>query len=154
MKLISLDYGYNFGHLLINMVRHVSREKRESVRSADDDDDDDDEEEEEEEEEEEDLMEILASFPRVLSKNRRKFWTVHFPPWTALYSSCKKKKKLSPFYLVTSLTSSKHFEMYCCFLYNHKCLFVCVLWHINLCRLFNAKFIFIQIISSISNNSV
>ena len=32
--------------------------------------------------------------------------------------------------------------------------FVWVLWHINLCRLFNAKSIFIQIISSISNNSV
>ena len=29
-----------------------------------------------------------------------------------------------------------------------------VLWHINLCRLFSAKSIFIQIISSISNNSV
>ena len=29
-----------------------------------------------------------------------------------------------------------------------------VLWHIKLCRLFNAKSIFIQIISSISNNSV
>ena len=29
-----------------------------------------------------------------------------------------------------------------------------VLWHINPCRLFNAKSIFIQIISSISNNSV
>ena len=29
-----------------------------------------------------------------------------------------------------------------------------VLWHINLCRLFNAKSTFIQIISSISNNSV
>ena len=29
-----------------------------------------------------------------------------------------------------------------------------VLLHINLCRLFNAKYIFIQIISSISNNSV
>ena len=29
-----------------------------------------------------------------------------------------------------------------------------ILWHINLCRLFNAKSIFIQIISSISNNSV
>ena len=28
------------------------------------------------------------------------------------------------------------------------------LWHINFCRLFNAKCIFIQIISSISNNSV
>ena len=28
------------------------------------------------------------------------------------------------------------------------------LWHINLCRLFNAEFISIQIISSISNNSV
>ncbi len=34
------------------------------------------------------------------------------------------------------------------------CLFVWVLWHINLCRLFNAKSIFIQINSSISNNSV
>ena len=33
-------------------------------------------------------------------------------------------------------------------------LVVWVLWHINLCRLFNAKSIFIQIISSISNNSV
>ena len=29
-----------------------------------------------------------------------------------------------------------------------------VLWHINLCRLFNAKSIFMQIISSISNNSI
>ena len=29
-----------------------------------------------------------------------------------------------------------------------------VLWHINLCRLFNAKSIFIQIFSSISNYSV
>ena len=33
-------------------------------------------------------------------------------------------------------------------------LVVCVLWHINLCRLFKAKFIFLQIISSNSNNSV
>ena len=29
-----------------------------------------------------------------------------------------------------------------------------ILWHINFCRLFNAKSIFKQIISSISNNSV
>ena len=29
-----------------------------------------------------------------------------------------------------------------------------VLWHINLCSLFNAKYTFMQIISSISNNSV
>ena len=29
-----------------------------------------------------------------------------------------------------------------------------ILWHINLCRLFNAKSIFMQIVSSISNNSV
>ena len=28
------------------------------------------------------------------------------------------------------------------------------LWHINLCRLLNAKSIFIQIISSVTNNSV
>ena len=34
------------------------------------------------------------------------------------------------------------------------CLVGLGLWHINLCRLFNAKPIFIQIISSISNNSV
>ena len=33
-------------------------------------------------------------------------------------------------------------------------LVVWVLWHINLCRLFNAKSIFIQIINSISNNSI
>ena len=33
-------------------------------------------------------------------------------------------------------------------------LFVWVLWHINLCRLFNAKFIFIQINSFISSNTV
>ena len=33
-------------------------------------------------------------------------------------------------------------------------LFSWVLWHINLCRLFNTKSIFIQIINSISNNSV
>ena len=33
-------------------------------------------------------------------------------------------------------------------------LVVWFLWHINLCRLFNAKSIFKQIISSISNNSV
>ena len=36
---------------------------------------------------------------------------------------------------------------YCCGL-------VClVLWHINICRLFNAKSIFMQIVSPISNNS-
>ena len=29
-----------------------------------------------------------------------------------------------------------------------------VLWHMNLCRLFNAKYIFIKIISSVLNNSV
>ena len=29
-----------------------------------------------------------------------------------------------------------------------------VLWHINLCRLFNAKSIFMKVISFISNNSV
>ena len=34
------------------------------------------------------------------------------------------------------------------------CLFVCLWWRINLCRLFNAKSIFIQINSSISSNSV
>ena len=33
-------------------------------------------------------------------------------------------------------------------------LVVWVLWHIKLCRLFNTKAIFIQIVSSISNNSV
>ena len=33
-------------------------------------------------------------------------------------------------------------------------LVVWVLWHINRCKLFNAKSIFIRIISSISNNSV
>ena len=32
-------------------------------------------------------------------------------------------------------------------------LVIWVLWHINLCRLFNTKSIFIQIISSISNNA-
>ena len=35
-----------------------------------------------------------------------------------------------------------------------KSLFVWVLWHINICRLFNAKSIFIQVNCSISNNSV
>ena len=34
------------------------------------------------------------------------------------------------------------------------CLLAWVLWHINLFRLFNVKSIFIQIINSISNNSV
>ena len=29
-----------------------------------------------------------------------------------------------------------------------------ILWHINVCRLFKVKSIFIQILSSISNNSV
>ena len=38
-------------------------------------------------------------------------------------------------------------------LYYYKWLVGWVLWHINLCRLSNAKFIFIQRISSISNNS-
>ena len=37
---------------------------------------------------------------------------------------------------------------------NKVCLFVWVLWHINLCRLLNAKSIFIQVNNSISNNSV
>ena len=35
-----------------------------------------------------------------------------------------------------------------------KWLFGQVLWHINLCRLFNTKSIFMQMISSISNYSV
>ena len=34
------------------------------------------------------------------------------------------------------------------------CLFAWTLWHINICRLFNAKCIFIQISYSISNNLV
>ena len=34
------------------------------------------------------------------------------------------------------------------------CFFFWGLWHINLCGLFNDKTIFIQIINSISNNSV
>ena len=34
------------------------------------------------------------------------------------------------------------------------CLVGWVLWHINLCRLFNAKSIFMQTASSTSNNSV
>ena len=33
-------------------------------------------------------------------------------------------------------------------------LFVWVLWYVNLCRLFNAKSIFIQMNSSITNTSV
>ena len=39
----------------------------------------------------------------------------------------------------------------------HKCLYKLVswvLWHINPCRLFNAKSIFMQMISSISNDLV
>ena len=40
------------------------------------------------------------------------------------------------------------------YMYIFGCLFVWVLWHINLCRLFNAKSIFMQIVNSISNNSV
>ena len=38
--------------------------------------------------------------------------------------------------------------------YLKKNLFVWVLWHINLCRLFNAKCIFMQLNTSISDNSV
>ena len=35
------------------------------------------------------------------------------------------------------------------------CVFICLgSWHINLSRLFNAKFIFIHVNSSISNNSM
>ena len=34
------------------------------------------------------------------------------------------------------------------------CLLACILWHINLGRLFNAKSIFIPIIGSILNNSI
>ena len=44
-------------------------------------------------------------------------------------------------------------------LLNDSCVYVCVLggwvlWHINLCRLFNAKSIFIKIVCSFLNNSV
>ena len=48
-------------------------------------------------------------------------------------------------YSVTSIILSKEIDGW---------LVVWVLWNINLCRLFNAKSIFMQIISSISNNSV
>ena len=42
-----------------------------------------------------------------------------------------------------------------CICFMFICLFVCViLWHTNLCRLFNVKSIFIQINSSISYNSI
>ena len=44
------------------------------------------------------------------------------------------------------------FEKYCQIFLQTVCLFVCL--YINLCRLFNAKSIFIQINSSILNNSV
>ena len=37
---------------------------------------------------------------------------------------------------------------------NEKLTGIRVIWHINLCRLFNAKYTFIQIINSISNNSI
>ena len=38
----------------------------------------------------------------------------------------------------------------------HRCFLLVgwVLWHINICSLVNAKSIFMQIVSSISNNSV
>ena len=37
---------------------------------------------------------------------------------------------------------------------NEGWLVVWVLWHINLCRLYNTKSIFMQIVSFVSNNSV
>ena len=50
--------------------------------------------------------------------------------------------------------SSVHYNKYKLTVSLKSDLVVWVLWHINLCRLFNAKSIFIQINSSISNISV
>ena len=50
-----------------------------------------------------------------------------------------------------SITSEIIFVLHLMLMFD---LFIWALWDINLCRLFNAKSIFIQINSSISNNSV
>ena len=57
---------------------------------------------------------------------------------------------LNAMFHTTSVTKSKRNKMKEIFI----SWLVGFLWHINLCRLFDAKSIFIQIISSISNNSV
>ena len=74
---------------------------------------------------------------------------------------CKKSNKISHFYIhyvmvtfimaVMSYTYVLNIKVALC-LFVH--LFVWVLWNINLCRLINAKSIFIPKNSSISNNSV
>ena len=58
------------------------------------------------------------------------------------------KRNFSSHQVLRFQFSYKYFWLFVCF-------FIWVLWHINLCRLFNAKlFIFIQMNSSIWNNSV
>ena len=58
-------------------------------------------------------------------------------------------------YIVTGLNIEKMCHIEECEKRNNKRLLVCwVLWHINLCRLFNAKSIFMQIVSSISKYSI
>ena len=59
-------------------------------------------------------------------------------------------------FIYLCLYDCRHVHMYICiFVRMSICwLIVWVLWHINLCSLFNTKSIFIQIIISISNNSV
>ena len=56
------------------------------------------------------------------------------------------------FLIGTSMSMSRQILFFIA-LFFYICLFVWVLRHINLCRLFNAKSIFIQMHNSISNNS-
>ena len=65
----------------------------------------------------------------------------------------------SPQKITITLTQTIYIYIYInIYIYICVCVCVCffglVLWHINHCRLFNAKSIFIQINSSIPNNSV
>ena len=74
-----------------------------------------------------------------------------------LYSigpNAKKKKKAPPQFLRNNYTKNVYMNIQWTLHWLVGLLVVWVLWHVNFCWLFNAKSIFIQIISSVSNNSV
>ena len=81
-----------------------------------------------------------------------------FPSYFRRYTDLYKKELFILYIRVWSLfynTFTKDYYYYWLLVLDiYVCLFVWVLWHINLCWLFNAKSIFIQINSFISNNSV
>ena len=76
------------------------------------------------------------------------------PDWATLSRAIciKMNKSVMPFCVQIIRIQKQHLKPYSWFYIFSISLLVWVLWHINLCRLFNAEYIFIQINGPISNN--